>query len=97
MVINYIIIYKQLIHASIKHVLIAYKYTKIPINYKEVEQYYYKLCRIGKSTKIISRLPLALASRLLQYIYINSIEHKPQGHKGLVYFYYYYCAHSRYY
>ena len=69
--------HKRLMHASVERVLTTCKCANISINYKEVEQYYYELCRIGKSTKIISRLPPALASRPLQRIYINGIEHKP--------------------
>ena len=51
---------------------------------------------MGKSTKIVSRLPLALATRPLQRIHINGIEHTLQGHRGFRYSYHYFYAHLGY-
>ena len=64
-------------YASVERVLIACKRARISINHKEAKHYYCEPCKIRKSTKIVSKLLLALALRPLQRIYIDGIKHKP--------------------
>ncbi|EAQ82905.1 hypothetical protein CHGG_11081 [Chaetomium globosum CBS 148.51] len=80
--IDYEVMHRRLMHASMDKVIKACRQAGIKINTRDAGSHRCKWCYLGKSQQLISHDKLPAVSRALQRIHVDSIPHKPTGIGG---------------